>query len=128
MGCVPTHMRSRKQVKLLGLVYIAIYLQGYISCRYIHIQGLYSYTEWYASVAGLHYFQTEAQVSMFVILDDTFYLFPRLFFYPSYAFCFTDTKINMKGMFDEHDCRACGKIGKNQDHIIHCNGQRIWKY
>ena len=30
------------------------------------------------------------------------------------------TKMNMKGMYDEHDCRACGKINENQEHIIQC--------
>ena len=32
----------------------------------------------------------------------------------------TETKMNMKGMYDEHDCRACGKINENQEHIIQC--------
>ena len=30
----------------------------------------------------------------------------------------TEDKMNMKGMYDEHDCRACGKISENQEHIL----------
>ena len=33
----------------------------------------------------------------------------------------TETKINMKGMYDEHDCRVGGKISENQEHIIQCD-------
>ena len=32
----------------------------------------------------------------------------------------TETKMNMKGLYDEHACRACGKISEDQEHIIEC--------
>ena len=32
----------------------------------------------------------------------------------------TETKINMKGLYDEHTCRVCGEISESQEHIIEC--------
>ena len=32
----------------------------------------------------------------------------------------TETKINMKGLYDTHECRACGYESENQKHIYEC--------
>ena len=33
----------------------------------------------------------------------------------------TETKTNMKGKYDSHECSACGEENENQEHVIKCN-------
>ena len=33
----------------------------------------------------------------------------------------TDTKMNMKGIYDTYECEACGKESESQEHILQCN-------
>ena len=33
----------------------------------------------------------------------------------------TETKNNMKGMYDDHECIACSKENKNQEPVLQCN-------
>ena len=33
----------------------------------------------------------------------------------------TETKINMKGKYDDHGCIACNKENESQEHILQCN-------
>ena len=33
----------------------------------------------------------------------------------------TETKINLKGMYDDHGCIACSKENESQEHILQCN-------
>ena len=37
----------------------------------------------------------------------------------------TETKMNMKGMYDEQKCRACGKISETQEHVIQCEAKNM---
>ena len=32
-----------------------------------------------------------------------------------------ETKKNMKGIYDTHECEACGKEIESQDHVIKCD-------
>ena len=32
-----------------------------------------------------------------------------------------EIKINMRGMYDKHECRACGEKSENQELIIKCD-------
>ena len=32
----------------------------------------------------------------------------------------TETKVNMKGMYDNHECVACSKEEESQEHILQC--------
>ena len=33
----------------------------------------------------------------------------------------TGTKINMKGMYDDHGCLACNEENENQQHVLQCS-------
>ena len=33
----------------------------------------------------------------------------------------TETKMNMKGKYDSHECTACGDENESQEHVIKCN-------